>query len=380
MEDYLEGAIRHAIGRGEHLLSLIPADLSREFHALAQKCTDEISKTIVSLRKLLNPRSPDKLPGTYRAYRRAIRDLECFELRAISALNRNDRSDRRMSRVIDSIRREIRHPLPVSPAVTSLSPDYFEILTDLNLLRVPLGEENFLLHLPDLYHELAHPLLVQDNYHPQVKPFKRALMQSYMRVAAYIQERMEKSVRRRETEAFRYQLSVWNTCWAEGWLVEFYCDLYAVCTIGPAYGWSHLHLCARKSESLFEVPAYLPDSHPSDDARMRVILVALDQLGFSVEAERIQTKWDDFIRLRGEATEPDYHLCYPRKLLMEITDEAVRAVREMNVRLAAPATSDLIHITLNQAWEEFWKDPATYVEWEKKAVNRLRDSCSRTID
>jgi hypothetical protein len=380
MEDYLDGAVRHAIWRGEYLLSLIPANLSREFHALAQKCTDEIATTLASLRELLNQRVPDRLLGKYRAYCRAVRDLESLELRAISALHRSDKSDRRISRLIDCIRLEINHPVPFSPAVISLSPDYFEIHTDLNLLRVPLSEENFLLHLPDLYHELAHPLLVQDNFYPLVKPFKRALMQSYSKVAAFLQEELEKSVQRRETEAFRYSLLIWSRCWAEGWLIEFFCDLYAVCTIGPAYGWSHLHLCARKSESLFEVPAHFPDSHPSDDARMRVIVLALRKLGFLKEAEHIQDKWARFIALRGEAEEAEYRLCYPRSMLMTIVDGAVNAIRAMNIRLASPATNDFIYTTLNQAWEEFWEDPTSYVEREKKAVGRLRIHCSRVTD
>ena len=380
MESYLDGAVSHAIARGEYLLSLIPTTLSREFHALAQKCTDEITATIASLKKIQTQQDPDKLPERYRAYCRGIRDLESFELVAISALNRSNKSDRRISRLIDSIRFEIRHPLPVSPAVISLSPDYFEIHTDLNLLRVPLSEENFLLHLPDLYHEVAHPLLVQDNFYPQVKPFKKALMQSYSRVVSYLQSNVEKSALRRESEAFRYPLAIWNRCWAEGWLVEFFCDIYAVCTIGPAYGWSHLHLCARKSEALFEVPLHIPYSHPSDDARMRVILLTLDRLGFSEKAERIQDKWENFIRLRGETAEPEYHFCYPRKLLGSITDDAVEAIDSMGVRLATPSTNDFIHVVLNRAWEEFWRDPRAYVGWEKQAVEKLREHSSKVID
>lgn len=380
MEEYLEGAIRHAIWRGEYLLSLIPSDLSREFHALAQKCTDEITKNISGLRKTLNDRDPGRLAAKHRSYCRAARILDEYELLAISALSRSDKSDRRITRLIDKIRLEIRHPLPVSPAVASLSPDYFEMYADLNLLRVPLSAENFLLHLPDLYHELAHPLLVQENMYPQVKPFKRALLQSYMGVSAYLHSEIEKSEYRRETDAFRYPLRVWEKCWAEGWLVEFLCDLYATCTVGPAFGWAHLHLCAKRSETLFRVPSYVPSSHPSDNARMEVILMALGHIGFSREAEEIQDRWSNLVDLHGEAAEPEYRLCYPRSLLMEIMDEAFKAIRDMKVRIAFPDTTDFVHTVMNQAWKEFWRDPAAYVEWEKQAVGRLREHCSRIAD
>jgi hypothetical protein len=52
----------------------------------------------------------------------------------------------------------------------------------------------------------------------------------------------------------------------------------------------------------------------------------------------------------------------------------------MGVRLATPTTNDFVHVVLNQAWEEFWRNPGAYVEWEKKAVEKLREYTSRVID
>ena len=59
------------------------------------------------------------------------------------------------------------------------------------------------------------------------------------------------------------------------WMVEFFCDLFAVYTLGPAYGWAHLHLSAKRGGDPFDVPMLSASSHPADDARMRVMLVAL---------------------------------------------------------------------------------------------------------
>jgi hypothetical protein len=380
MEDYLEGAIVHAIARGEHLLSLVPPNLSREFHALAQKCTDEISAVIDHLKWIIDKRERLGFPEKYRAYRRGIRDLESIELIGVSALERSNRTDRRISRLIDCIRLEIRHPLPVSPAVTSLSPGYFHIFSDFNLLRVPLSEENFLLHLPDLYHELAHPLLAEENHYPQVKPFQSALKKCYVSVLSYLDDELSKSELRGEPDEFRYPLLVWRKCWADGWLEELFCDLYAVCTVGPAYGWSHLHLCAKKSDSFYDVPTVVPRSHPADDARMRIILFALDHLGFQEDLEQLQGRWEALVRLRAESVDPDYGLCYPRTLLLAISDEAIESVKLMNVSLASPTVDGFIRRTLNQAWKDFWKAPTSYVGLERQAVRRLREHCMRSID
>jgi hypothetical protein len=55
------------------------------------------------------------------------------------------------------IAEELMFPLP-APVVSCQShfSSYFHAFPGLNVLRVPLKEGHFLLHLPDLYHELGH--------------------------------------------------------------------------------------------------------------------------------------------------------------------------------------------------------------------------------
>ncbi|MCI0564113.1 MAG: hypothetical protein MN733_37025, partial [Nitrososphaera sp.] len=159
MNDYFQGAIRQQIERGQQLVTRIPTNLSREFHLLAQTCRIEISKSLDELKALLDdPRMQNPLNATdrLREFKRIVSRMTFFETTAIAALERSNDSDKFLNQLVEGIRKEINYPL-LPPVVSSLSDQYFHIFTQLNLLRVPLSESNFLLHLPDLYHELAHP-------------------------------------------------------------------------------------------------------------------------------------------------------------------------------------------------------------------------------
>ncbi len=173
-------------------------------------------------------------------FRRAVADLDLVETVGFAAIERANKEDLRLNALMDRIRLEIAYPL-LPPVVTSLSRAYFGIFPSLNLLCVPLTEGRFLLHLPDLYHEIGHPLLRAAN-NPVVEPFRQAhdrVMQSgddvpRRRVA---EPRSAAAGPRR----WSYTLECWVRSWVS-WSVEFLCDLFGAFTVGPAFAWSHLHL------------------------------------------------------------------------------------------------------------------------------------------
>jgi hypothetical protein len=121
----------------------------------------------------------------------------------------------------------------ITPVVTTLSQQYFCIVTDLNLLCVPLTEGQFLLHLPDLYHELAHPLLTEVD-DPVVEPFQEAHFSALQDALGYIAGEQAKEDRRRGPQQPSFTLSRWEISWVKYWMVEFFCDLFAVYVLGPA--------------------------------------------------------------------------------------------------------------------------------------------------
>src|SRR5262245_53984811 len=159
MDDYFIGALQQLLERARHLNTRVPRDLEREFHTLVATCQAQVSRIVDTARFLLAEpaiRLPANQPERLRMFRRAVADLDVVETIGFAAIERANKEDIRLNRLMDRIRLETRYPL-LPPVVTSLSQAYFRIFPSLNLLCVPLTEGRFLLHLPDLFHEIGHP-------------------------------------------------------------------------------------------------------------------------------------------------------------------------------------------------------------------------------
>lgn len=374
MNDYFSGAIAQLLERGEVLVGKIPVDLPLEFHALSTACQTQLGVILADLRALLkDPKmaQPALQPERLRRFRRAVDQLNRLESTALNALTRADEHDLRLNRLIDRIRTEIRFPL-LPPTVSALSPEYFCIVTDFNLLLAPPNEGDFLLHLPDLYHELGHPLLITKS-NPRVRPFQAAFSEATNAILDALERERIKEERRstKASQRLADSLSVWQSSWAPWWMTEFFCDLFALYTLGPAYAWSHFHLSVKRGGNPFELPIFRPTTHPADDARMTTLLCGLNQLGYNAEAGEIEARWQELIALTGAKPDPDYVRCFPKALLLKISILALEGVRGMNCRLATPGADDEVHSLLNQAWQTFWSDPHHFAAWEKQAVQRL---------
>jgi hypothetical protein len=381
LDEYFQGTLPQLIERARLLKSKIPRDLPRDYAALIQTCEKELDNIITQFRAL------QALPeigrtalhhARLRQFKRAVADLDHLETTAIAALNRAHTDDHHANRLLYKICREIKYPALV-PTVTTLSSGYFYIDIKTNLMFIPPAEASFLLHLPDLYHELCHPLLTHRD-HPVLDRFRARYLECMAYIHDYFAERRDKQALRRGPREFKEQINLWELLWSKYWLTEFFCDLYAVLTLGPAFGWSHLHLYVKKGINAFALPDDVRNiSHPADDARMQVILQALRQSGFEPEAAEIADRWREVLRLSMDVTAPDYAHCYPDCLIDFIVDEAAKGVVEMECRLAKPGTGDPVHVLLNQAWRTFWANPTGYLEWERNAVRDLIAFCDGKV-
>ena len=244
LEQYLSGSIAHLETRAQRLIARIPRNLPREYAVLEQTCRAAVNEAIRKLRGLSTDAVYQNAAAQsvrLREYRRVVADLDVLEANGIMALMRQHSDDQRLNGLVDQIRSEIRYPLP-APVISSLSRQYFEIRSDLNLLLVPLIEADFLLHLPDLYHELAHPLLSVVN-DPALESFQiTAFYGSLTLVTDYLQTLERQEDRRHGPKAYGLLLKKWIEAWIPYWLNEFFCDAFAACTLGPAYAWAHLGL------------------------------------------------------------------------------------------------------------------------------------------
>ena len=371
MDDYFTGAVLQLLARAGHLNTRVPRDLPREFHTLVSACQAEVARITVNLRFLLEEpamRLAANQPERLRMFRRAVADLDVVETVGFAAIERANKEDLRLNALMDRIRLEIHYPL-LPPVVTSLSRASFGIIPSLNLLCVPLTEGRFLLHLPDLYHEIAHPLLRAGN-NPVVDPFRQAHDRVMQAAVVYLDGELRAQERRRGPAQLLLTLECWVRSWVS-WSVEFLCDLFGALTVGPAFAWSHLHLAAKRGGDPFLVPSVSPTSHPPDAARMTVILKALARCGFTAEVGRVEGRWQEYVALLRSKAEPEYRRCFPDQLLEEVCRAAGEGVAGLGCRVASPASGGEVYTLLNRAWDEFWRDPAGYGAWEQGAVATL---------
>ena len=175
MQAYLAGAIPQLIARAEALERKIRSDLPADYHALAALSRQMLMLVQDHLAELLS--DPKYLRGSVqaerlRSFRRCRKLLTQIESRAIATLDREKSEDLRLNALVRRIVKETNHA-PLPPVVSPLSQMYFSTDTELNILFVPLIENRFLLHLPDVYHELAHQCFA-DRITSRLRPVTRA--------------------------------------------------------------------------------------------------------------------------------------------------------------------------------------------------------------
>jgi hypothetical protein len=373
LAEYFQGTLPQLVERGRLLREKIPRKLPRDYDALIRTCEFELKDIIGRLRALQNTPvsgNPALHHARLRQFKRAVADLDHIETSAIAALNRAQDDDHHMNRFLYRICQEIAYPY-VTPTVTTLSTGYFYIDTRLNLMFIPPAEGSFLLHLPDLYHELSHPLLTHQD-HPILDRLRARYLQCTAQLHDHFAEQRAKEELRRGPQGFKDQIDAWEILWTKYWLTEVFCDLFAVFTLGPAFAWSHLHLYMKMGGNAYALPDPLRSiTHPADDARMRTILKALRISGFQQDATKINETWQEALRLANDRPSPDYSYCYPESLIDTIVEKAADGVAKMECRMARPDTDDPIHLLLNEAWRSFWENPAQFHVWEAAAVKKI---------
>ena len=369
---YLAGSIGQLVERARAMIGQIPRDLPRNYDTLAERSRRQINDAIDDLRFLLDdPVFTDERfqPERLRKFKRVVSELDFLENVAIAALKKAQKEDHRLNTFLERACHEIAYP-GVIPVVTTLSQAYFHIYPHLRLLCVPLVEGQFLLHLPDLYHELAHPLLVEPD-DPLLEPLQQRFAACSGVCLGYVQGEQAKEERRNGPERTRYVLQAWESSWAKYWLTEFFCDLFAVFCVGPAFVWSHLHLAMKRGGDPYATPDFSATMHPADDARMSVMLQGLELIGLAEESARIVSAWSSLLGTLGVRPESEYTWCYPKSLLKQIAEHALQGTQDIQTRIFRSDDTGTAASEMNRAWEKFWSDPVAFPAWEREAVERL---------
>src|SRR5262249_43083855 len=111
-------------------------------------------------------------------------------------------------------------------------------------------------------------------------------------------------------------------------------------------------------------------SHPPDQARMEAILIGLDLLG--LDTKRIKHQWDDLVAATGARQTTDYRKACPQELLELVAVHTLEGTKNVGCKIVTSNRSGTINSLLNNAWEEFWKNPADYHRWERQLMDRLK--------
>lgn len=373
MVDYINGTILEMLERVKALKTKIPVSkLENCFKTLAALASNELDNNIKGLNRLLSDKKyqvKSNLPHKLIAFQKLVIEIDYLENYIIAALNRSTEEDGVLSEQINKICKEINYPL-LSPVASRLSQSYYCIDTKFNHLRVPLLESEFLLHMPDLYHELAHPIISTQD-HPSVTPFQNRLGLFNI----FIEEYFDKETieyRRNDGAEIADRLEIYRASWIESWSIELFCDLFGVYTLGPAYAWAHLHLCVKRGGDPFDTPYYSTSSHPADDARMQSIIHGLNLIGFTEEAVKITSYWKNYLKICGTKIDSNFKNAYPNVLLEYCATMALEGVNSIKCNVASKDTSSEIYKLLNTAWANFIEAPLEYIEWEKLQIEKYR--------
>ena len=372
--DYLDGAIAEALIKARTLKAKIPgsARILPDFEALATRAESEIDGVIGQLETLHEDpdyQDPVNLKQKVSRYRQIVGGLSILENVVVAAIARSHVDDAYVNRLVRAICREIDYPIQ-KPVASCLSQSYYHIYSSYNLLCMPLLESDFLLHIPDIYHELCHPLIQIDN--PNLQRFQLELGKFMVFARKHFAKQIEHyelSKSRKGTVAMLY---IWRDCWIEKWSVEFFCDLFGVYTLGPAYAWSNLHLCLKISTDVYDVPHFAVTSHPPDEARMQALFYALTLLGYQDDCRLIEQRWTEFKTTMQLHKQAEYDLAVPDLLLQQIAVSALEAVKTLPCRLAMPNDKGPIAAMLNEAWAVFWQSPLDFPTWEQQTVKTFK--------
>ncbi|HMU46535.1 MAG TPA: hypothetical protein PKC72_09215 [Chitinophagaceae bacterium] len=365
MNKYLNGTILEMLERVKALKTKIPVStLPDGFKQLAATATTELDKNINDLERLFkDPKFQvvANLPFKLNAFQKLVGGIDYLENYIIASLNRCSVEDKKLTKLVDKICKEIKYPL-LSPVASRLSQNYYCIHHKFNLLAVPLLESEFLLHMPDLYHELAHPIISTQN-HPSVSLFQEKLGHFNLFIFKHFEEQI-KEQKRNNGEHADY-LEVFTESWIEGWSIEMFCDLFGAFTLGPSYAWAHLHLCVKRGNNPFDTPALFVSTHPADEARMQVILFGLEQIGFKEEVKEVRKHWDEYLNLSGGTKDANFKLAYPKHILEHCAMLCLEATKGIKCQIANRNSQDEIYLLLNTAWAKFINDPLDYIGWER---------------
>ena len=380
MKKYLNAIISEQINRGLSLKKLIPHPLKYpELSSLADRCgrkIDENNSYLKYLQNELEGREEGDIRDIFRGFRRCTRELELIEYYGISALYYETPEIGYLNKLIFQIHQEIKLPL-TPPCVSCISTNYYYFHPFTNVIFVPIGETEFLLHLPDVFHELGHVVVENRKNELRLKELNKKYEEAIDKITKYYQNLLSKKIRETGPERIPMIIEHCHSQWKDYWIDEFFSDLFALYTLGPAYAWAHVHISTKKSEDIYDFSTVLPQKHPSDDSRMNMLILGLKLLGFEDVSRKISEKWKSLPMVANFQPSMYYRYGYPEKLISEVAKFILDGLSNSGFFIISPKklddlSDDSVIKLLNESWNKFWEKTEDYRKWEEKSIKKLK--------
>ncbi len=377
--DLFLGAVLQVKKRALHLQEVAVANPRPDLRDIQRQCLERLKNTLADIDLLISDIEDiwrQDASVALDLYRHLSDQVFIIERNGVFSLIHSPKSDAFLTRLTQQVCSDIGFPV-LAPTVSQTSRTHYRFERRFNLMFVPPLESRFLLHLPDLYHELCHPLFSKEyNQLPNLKPFRTQFSTMMYDRSQALTQQMQELDRREGPAQEMVRLNAWLASWAPDWLEEFYCDLFAIFTLGPAYAWSNCHLCLKLPGNPFATPSQVKVEHPPNAARMNAMLMGLRRLGFDDDADRCSALWINQVQTTGHAEDMAFRQCFPDVILEEVVSSAFKAFEDIGLKRAEPSRLVGVALCLNQAWDSFWADPEGFGEWETKAVEHLQRELS----
>lgn len=374
--DNIRAIIIEQKNRGYNLLNLIDGNIDSLLDNLIEKCTFLLKNTIDYLDFLLdeldNNQNAD-VRNLFRDVRICIIILKELEYYGISALYHQTKDLRFINKIIDDIHKELSLPLD-PPLAASISTKYYYYHPLTNVIFMPIGETNSLLHLPDIFHEVGHELLYYCEDNPALKEIHNSYLKAIEEINEYYNKLIAEKKRETGSKLILELIDTIHSYWKNNWINEYFCDLFACYCLGPAYVWAHLYLTLKTSDNIYK---FLIQSHPSDDSRLMFLLYTLKRIGFTSEESIISINWDEMPLALDIKPENEYKYAYPKDLMIIIAEIFLNGLNKSNIskitfKKLERMDDDKVVRILNDAWQSFLNDPEKYCEWEEKTIEKLK--------
>lgn len=354
-------------------LSSVKEKLQPEITTYVTKVETELDSLKYDIEYLLNDDdfgADYLLKNQIQQYRRYSETLSIIEVEPLTVLDQFNDRDYYLYCFLRLFCQQTKYP-ESSPLVSIHSVDSFFIDLSSEIIHLPLCEDCFLLAIPDLVHELGH--LFYDRNSTKIE------QSFYTYINKYIQK--EKSIARKDNSSKSYQkkFDSLRQVWLQEYIIEFSCDIFATYLVGISYAWSHLRLVLESNNQIYYPGFGESSTHPADEARMRAILITIEELQGSNSIEVIEQQWKEFkLRIfaqkQEQEEEQEYDYCYPNNLLRELVKIIIDTCRKNKLipYYQQPQTDNNLPWIMQQAWNQFQNNPEAYPDWETKKIEQIK--------